>query len=459
MSSDVVINAENIGKCYQVYEKPSDRLLQMVFRNKKYFRDFWAIRNISFQVKRGETVGIIGRNGAGKSTLLQMICGTLAQTEGVFQVNGKIAALLELGAGFNPEFTGIENIYMAASLYGVTRDIASDRLQSIIDFAEIGEHVYQPVKTYSSGMFVRLAFSVITHVDANVLIIDEALSVGDVFFQQKCMRFLRQFQEGGGTLLFVSHDMAAVNALCSKCLILKREDNGYKSRYGDADDIVREYLHDYYNKRETLFDSSLANRAVEEEGRAVLVEHGLVDHKAVEAIYRSENINPAIFKVSSFIGGEAEFGAGGARIIDVWFEDEKKERVSEWRSEQSVRLAVSAIAKKPIAYPAIGFMLKSRTGQIIFAESTDSYLRECNINVAAEQQFKAVFEIKLPRMLRGQYVFDIALAEGPGDDHVQHHWIHEALALTVLEDYLVQGFFSTNKFSVNFELIKAGMPE
>ena len=191
LPDDVVIRVRNIGKCYQIYDKPKDRLKQALWRGRRqYFREFWALRDVSFDVKRGETLGIIGRNGSGKSTLLQIICGTLTPSEGTVETRGRVAALLELGSGFNPEFTGIENIYLSASLHGLSNAGIEENLDKILAFADIGEFVNQPVKTYSSGMQLRLAFSVIAHIDADILVIDEALSVGDIFFTQKCMRFI-----------------------------------------------------------------------------------------------------------------------------------------------------------------------------------------------------------------------------------------------------------------------------
>src|SRR3990167_2532409 len=198
MSSETAIKITNLSKCYHIYDKPHDRLLQMLMRGRKqYYREFWALNDVSFEIKKGETVGIIGRNGSGKSTLLQMICGTLNPTKGQVETHGRIAALLELGSGFNPEFTGRENVYMNASVLGLSNEEIDARFDDIAAFADIGEFIEQPVKTYSSGMMVRLAFAVIAHVDADILVIDEALSVGDAFFTQKCMRFLRKFMEKG----------------------------------------------------------------------------------------------------------------------------------------------------------------------------------------------------------------------------------------------------------------------
>ena len=191
-----MIRVENLSKCYQIYDKPQHRLWQGLFRGRKqFFREFWALKDVSFEVRRGETVGIIGRNGSGKSTLLQMICGTLTPTSGTIDVRGRVGALLELGAGFNPEFTGRENVYMNGSILGLTREEIDARYEDIVAFADIGQFIDQPLKTYSSGMYVRLAFAVIANIEADVLVIDEALAVGDAFFVQKCMRFLRRFLE------------------------------------------------------------------------------------------------------------------------------------------------------------------------------------------------------------------------------------------------------------------------
>lgn len=287
MSSDFAIKIENLSKCYQIYERPVDRLLQMVFRGRTYFREFWAVRNVSFTVEKGRTVAIIGRNGAGKSTLLQMICGTLNPTEGRITVNGKVAALLELGAGFNPEFTGRENVYLSASLHGLTREQIDARYDAITTFAGIGDYVNQPVKTYSSGMFVRLAFAVIAHVDADVLIVDEALSVGDAFFQQKCMRFLLDFKANGGTLLFVSHDMGAVNALCESAILLRREGSEYLYETGTPKEIAMIYLRDLYSEK--------AAAHAEEIGAASTASGGLLGDSAAngrESLRRQYSVRP-----------------------------------------------------------------------------------------------------------------------------------------------------------------------
>ncbi|NLC71287.1 MAG: ABC transporter ATP-binding protein [Desulfuromonadaceae bacterium] len=221
MSSEPVIRVENLGKCYQIYDRPRDRLLQMLYRGRKqFFRDFWALRDISFNLAQGETLGVVGRNGAGKSTLLQLICGTLNPSTGCCAVRGRVSALLELGAGFNPEFTGRENIYLSALVVGMTRREIDARLEEIIDFSGIETFIEQPVKTYSSGMYVRLAFAVATCVDPDILVIDEALSVGDGNFSRKSFDRIMALKNRGTTVLFCSHSLYQVDAFCDRALWL-----------------------------------------------------------------------------------------------------------------------------------------------------------------------------------------------------------------------------------------------
>ena len=240
MSSEPVIHARDLGKLYPIYAKPQDRLKQAFFRGRRrFFTPFWALRNVSFEVARGESVGIVGRNGSGKTTLLQIIAGTLAPTEGEVRVRGRVAALLQLGSGFNPQFTGRENVFLNGSILGIPRAEMERKFDEIAAFAEIGEHIDQPVKTYSSGMYARLAFAVAISVEPDVLIVDEILSVGDVGFQQKCVARLRQLREAGLTLLFVSHSPDAVRSTCQKALFLAE---GAPRAFGPAEQVVNAYL-------------------------------------------------------------------------------------------------------------------------------------------------------------------------------------------------------------------------
>lgn len=247
MSSEVVITVKNLSKSYHIYEQPRDRLKQFLLpparrlaglSPKQYYRDFWALQDISFEVRRGETIGVLGRNGSGKSTLLQMISGTLTPSSGEVAIGGKITALLELGAGFNPEFSGRENVFLNAAIFGLPREQIERKFEEIAAFADIGEFIEQPVKTYSSGMYARLAFAVATALDPEILVVDEILSVGDVFFQARCMRKLDEFRERGGTVFFVTHDTYSVERICTRAIVL---DKGRKVFEGATADAVNVY--------------------------------------------------------------------------------------------------------------------------------------------------------------------------------------------------------------------------
>ncbi|MDJ0889646.1 MAG: ABC transporter ATP-binding protein [Gammaproteobacteria bacterium] len=242
MSSEPVIRAEGLGKCYHIYRRPQDRLKQALWgTGRRFYREFWALRDASFEVSRGEAIGVVGRNGSGKSTLLQLLTGTLTPTVGCARVAGRVAALLELGSGFSPEFTGRENVYMNGAILGIDRREMEERFDSIAAFADIGEFIDQPVKTYSSGMLVRLAFSVSVSVSPDILIVDEALAVGDGVFQFKCMERIRELVDGGTTLFFVSHDIGMVRSLCDRAIYL---DAGLLKREGASETVTEQYVLD-----------------------------------------------------------------------------------------------------------------------------------------------------------------------------------------------------------------------
>tara|TARA_R110002126_G_scaffold10067_14_gene45119 strand:+ start:6517 stop:7800 length:1284 start_codon:yes stop_codon:yes gene_type:complete len=243
------IHAEGLGKCYQLYDKPIHRLWDMARLGKRRARDFWAVRDVYLDIPHGSTVGIIGQNGAGKSTLLKMLTGITAPTTGSVQVNGRVASLLELGAGFHPEFSGRENVFLNCSILGMSDEEIEDRFESIVEFSELGHFIDRPVKTYSSGMYVRLGFSVAASVDPDILLIDEALSVGDEHFKGKCINRLNEFQEMGKTTVFVSHDMGAIKTMCQQVVLM---DQGKVIKQGTTDKVADEYLkraHERGNER------------------------------------------------------------------------------------------------------------------------------------------------------------------------------------------------------------------
>ncbi len=265
--SEIVVRAEQVSKVYPIYERPADRLLQMLWRGRRrYHRDFHALDDVSFEVARGRTLGIIGRNGAGKSTLLQIICGTLTPSAGQLTVNGRIAALLELGAGFNPEFSGRDNVRINAAILGLTPTQIDERFDDMLAFADIGDFIDQPVKTYSSGMYVRLAFSVAIHVSPDILVVDEALAVGDAFFQARCMARMKRMLDDGITMLFTSHDIAAVKALCSDVLWLER---GRVRACGPTDSVATQYTQDWVLQANRLAADAAAAAAGARAGAAL----------------------------------------------------------------------------------------------------------------------------------------------------------------------------------------------
>jgi len=428
MSSESVIVVDGLCKNYETYATPRDRLKQLVFppfqrmfgmQQKRYCEDFPALVDVSFEVAQGETFGIIGRNGSGKSTLLQMLCGTLSPTSGSMKVRGKVAALLELGAGFNPEFSGRENVYMNGRLFGLSTHQIDERFDSIAAFADIGEFIEKPVKMYSSGMYVRLAFSVIAHVDADILVVDEALSVGDAYFVQKCMRFLRCFMERG-TLLFVSHDIGAVQNLCSRAMLLER---GCVKEIGAPKEIVKHYLEALVSEFQDVSSAKQAGHKTQTSD----AELDCVDMRDRFLNQTSLRNDIELFK---FRIESDSYGAGGAKIRDVYMEDVETGRRLTWIvGGELVRLVICAEALADLDSVILGFDLKDRLGQTVFGDNTFlTYLGEPQSAKAGQNLF-ANFEFRMPIMRAGDYAITAAIATGTQSAHVQHHWVHEAMIL------------------------------
>ena len=425
MSSDTLaLDIDGLGKCFHIYDKPGDRLRQFIYPRlsrlvgqpaKSYHRDFWALQHLDLQVKKGETIGIIGRNGSGKSTLLQMVCGTLEPTRGEVRVQGRIAALLELGAGFNPEFSGRDNVYMNAALLGLTDEQIAERFASIEAFADIGEFINQPVKTYSSGMYVRLAFAVIAHVDADILVVDEALAVGDAVFTQKCMRFLRSFMERG-TLLFVSHDTASIKSLCDRVVWINK---GQVMQVGATKEVCDSYMQFCYEAEQ---GSGPVDAPAAPQVEAVQQEF----HDQRRDFFRSEPLRNDI-EVFRFNPDAPSFGLGGARITDVWLMDAERRPLNWVVGGEPVTLRVHAQCLQALQSPIVGFVIKDRTGQAVFGDNSYLSYLGAPVACASGQWLQAEFSFDMPRMPVGHYAIDIALADGSQHDHVQHHWIQDAL--------------------------------
>ena len=386
MSSDVVLRVSNVGKCYEMYSAPHYRLFQTLFHGRRqFYKEFWALSDISFEVKRGECVGIIGRNGSGKSTLLQIIAGTLAPTSGNVEVNGRVSALLELGSGFNPEFTGRENVYMNGAILGLSKAQINEKFDEIAAFADIGEFIEQPVKIYSSGMMVRLAFATAINVDPDILIVDEALSVGDMFFQAKCMVKIKSIIEDKGmTLLFVSHDTGAVKALCQKAILL---DSGKVVCDSDAGVAVEKYF----------------GMKVKSEQRVVTSKPNLSAKTGTGEFLDNFKYNENFEKTASF----QRIRNGKASFKSVFLLDENYNVITNVDYGQKVTLRMAIEIYEDIHLLGYGYHIRDKNGADVIYN--DCYIAgpKCLENIKAGDQFIIDWTFKAT-LCHGQY----AIASG-----------------------------------------------
>jgi lipopolysaccharide transport system ATP-binding protein len=365
MSSDISIKVENLSKCYQIYDKPRAR------GRKQYFREFWALRGVSFEIKKGETVGIIGRNGSGKSTLLQMICGTLSPTNGKVITQGRVAALLELGAGFNTEFTGRENVLLNASILGFPSEEILAKMDKIAAFSELGDFLEQPVKTYSSGMFVRLAFSIAIHVDPAILIVDEALAVGDARFQAKCMRRIKDMKDQGTTILFVSHDVASVRTLCERAIWL---DNGQVVDQGDVFPVTGRYMEFMFQDEQTAGDGhnetpSLPKKSVIQPAAILPLDAGHPDESPVAISALPIKIPAGMLDTRPV----THWGSSKGIILAAAVCDPLGHRkdVLLWGDAIGITIEVDVPKEIPREHLSIAFSIKDMKGTDIIVSTTD----------------------------------------------------------------------------------------
>lgn len=421
----------NLLKEYRIYSKPEDRLKQFFFGFRKiFYRNFIAIDDVSFKIKPGQCFGIVGKNGAGKSTILQIVAGTLSPSSGSVSFAGKVAAILELGSGFNNEYSGKENIYLYASIFGLSKKLIDERIDSIVEFSELADFINQPIKMYSTGMVARLAFSVIAHVDAEILVIDEALSVGDASFSQKCLRYLREFKKTG-TILFVSHDLAAVMAFCDQVMWLEK---GKVKLIGSSKVVCEQFMADINSeisgdKQLLRLESSSINK--EELSETLIPSHLRISVSAEqdkEALVGAQKLNSFGFDINS-----SSYGTGEAQIIDVLFLSQNSSSSAYFRGGDSCVIRIKSIAKENFDDPIVGFIIKDRLGQPLIGGNTFFSLRSKKINLLKEQIFITTFKFKLPILEVGIYSITAAVAKGDLQFHTQLHWMHDAFNFEIVE--------------------------
>ena len=406
--SEKAVVIKNLTKEYRLYDNPWDRVKEVFsVTGKKYSRGFKALDGISMEVNRGETVGIVGANGAGKSTLLKIITGVLPPTSGEVQVNGKIAALLELGAGFNQEYTGLQNIYLNGRIMGFSRKQMEERVDAIVEFADIGEFVDQPVKTYSSGMFARLAFAVAINVEPDILIVDEALSVGDLFFQNKCFQKFEELKSRGATILFVSHDIASVRQMCSRALWI---DKGMQKKFDECNLVCDMYMDE---KRKSMNAGVVLSA---QEYRTMDAEHpaGKVVFPALQ--YKNSKLMSGSFRFLSCFITDSD----GAVTMDMEVEE-----------EYQFHMVIEFF--EDIKHLIAGFVFENNKGLPIY--DINNYINQGQTWDGVKGEISEItFQFRLPRIMKGTYVVSAALAQGTQEQHIMLTWLHGVLETTVYNE-------------------------
>lgn len=431
--AEVAISVNNVSKMYKLYDNPMDRLKESLgLSRKKKYKEHYALNDVSFQVRKGETVGIIGTNGSGKSTILKIITGVLNPTQGRVVVDGRISALLELGAGFNGEYSGIENVYLNGTMIGFSKEEIDAKLQDILDFADIGDFVNQPVKTYSSGMFVRLAFAVAINIEPEILIVDEALSVGDVFFQAKCYRKFEEFKEMGKTILFVSHDLSSIGKYCDRVVLLNK---GKKLAEGDAKEMVNLYrrvLVNQYEEPEEIQEEESTNSISEqekEEKREEKVEKVFNQPQQEDLMKAQLNLNPEVL----------EYGSKLAEIEDFSIRDDTGMITNVIEKGKIFSVDMKIRFQEDISEPIFAFTLKDLKG----TEITGTNTMYENIPVAPQKKGDVrhiTFTQKMP-LEAGEYMLCLGCTGYHQGEFTVFHRLYDVCNLTVITDKKAVGYF------------------
>ncbi|MBD2209983.1 ABC transporter ATP-binding protein [Nostoc linckia FACHB-104] len=384
MGDEIAISLKNVSKCYKRYARPIDRLKEILIPKSIHSQEFWALKDINLELYQGETLGIIGQNGSGKSTLLQIIARTLTPTTGEVIVNGRVSALLELGSGFNPEFTGRQNVFFNGQILGLNKEEIEHKFIEIEKFADIGSFIDQPVKTYSSGMFVRLAFAVAVNVNPEILIVDEALAVGDIYFQQKCYERIRNLRDVGTTLLFVSHDSTAVHKLCSRALLLEA---GKLILDAQPKQVIDLYEAKLLQKNDIQPDA---------------VKIDIISEDGARKLEQESSLTSAV--------DEVVINAPDVRIKFIRFLDEQGEEILVAISEQLLQLSIGILFLKSYADPHIGFKIREKTGEVIFETNTWCMGKSIG-RVDSATLVETCFRFYVP-LMEGEYTITFGIADG-----------------------------------------------
>lgn len=417
---DVVVSIKNVSKVYKLFDKPIDRLKESLsFTHKNYHTDHFALEDISLDVHKGECVGIIGTNGSGKSTLLKIITGVLSPSSGTVEVNGKISALLELGAGFNMEYTGIENIYLNGTMLGFSKEEMDAKLDDIINFAEIGEFINQPCKTYSSGMFARLAFAVAINVEPDILIVDEALSVGDIFFQSKCYRKFNEFKEAGKTIIFVTHDMGSVIKYCERSMLINRGHHVLTGTSAEAVDVYKKILANQYD-----------DNTKEEE-------------KVKDTEVKEVSEEDSSWKQKLILNQQVDsYGNGKAEIVDFAVLNDKGEVTSTLQKNKQFRIKMKIRFYEDIEDPIFAYIIKDRKGTEITGTNTflEKYMQK---NGKKGQEITVNFD-QILNLQGGQYLLSFGCTGYVGEELDVFHRLYNACFLEVFSQKDTVGFYDMN---------------
>ncbi len=444
MSSDYAIQVKDVSKVYRLYEKPIDRLKESLsVTRKNYHKDFFALNDISFDVKKGETVGIIGTNGSGKSTILKIITGVLTPTTGEVQVEGVISALLELGAGFNMDYTGIENIYMNGTMMGFSRKEMDEKLQEILDFADIGDFVYQPVKTYSSGMFVRLAFALAINVEPEILIVDEALSVGDVFFQSKCYQRMEEIRKNGTTILMVTHDMGSVIKYCDRVILLNKGHFIAEGAPGKMVDLYKKILANQMDALEAelheMNDFSGGMDLEHSSGNGVH-RHGPGDGAGGHDSGKHGGSPGALMKDSLTINpNRTEYGNGRAEIYDLGLFDERGNLTNLLLKGEYFTIREKIRFHDAIQAPIFTYTIKDKKGADL--SGTNTMFEGADIKpVKAGDEYEVSFRQKMT-LQGGEYLLSMSCTGFEQGEHTVYHRLYDIANLTVISNKNTVGVY------------------